>query len=325
MSDIKRALVVGIDNYGSVSLPNSVVNSKTIADLLAKHETGDPNFATRLVKSGSEKVDLKSQITDLFSSDVHTALLYFSGQGYTNDTDDYLQTRNSQRHDPGISVREILQLANNSPAKNRILIFDCYCEDSKNLFSNPKHDEPFLKKGTTILTLSTDCETDDEIRKHGVFSSLLIEALKGGASDVVGRITPGSLYAYVDKALGSWGQRPVFKTNVTEFISLRTATPQINPSIVRKLTEYFPSPTMEFPLNPSFEDTNVKEKEQPPVEPYADPKNVAVFKDLQKLQSIGLVVPVEAPFMFFAAMKSKSCKLTPLGQHYWRLVQRTVI
>jgi hypothetical protein len=74
-------------------------------------------------------------------------------------------------------------------------------------------------------------------------------------------------------------------------------------------------------LDPSYEDTNAKVIEHKVVEPYADPNNVSVFKDLQKLESIGLVVPVGEEHMYFAAMNSKSCRLTALGYHYWRLVK----
>ena len=39
----------------------------------------------------------------------------------------------------------------------------------------------------------------------------------------------------------------------------------------------------------------------------------------QLFESVGLIEPVGAEHMYFAAMKSKSCKLTALGLHYWRL------
>ena len=55
----------------------------------------------------------------------------------------------------------------------------------------------------------------------GVFTRLVVAALQGGAADLRGHITPGSIYAYVDQALGAWDQRPIFKTNVTRFTSLR--------------------------------------------------------------------------------------------------------
>jgi len=66
---------------------------------------------------------------------------------------------------------------------------------------------------------------------------------------------------------------------------------------------------------------NAKDIEHIIIEPYAKPENVVVFKNLQKYQSVGLVVPVDTAYMYFAAMESKSCKLTSLGFHYWRLVK----
>ena len=46
------------------------------------------------------------------------------------------------------------------------------------------------------------------------------------------------------------------------------------------------------------------------------------FKLLQKYNRINLVVPVDAEHMYFAAMESKSCKLTILGEHYWNLIAK---
>ena len=147
---------------------------------------------------------------------------------------------------------------------------------------------------------------------HGVFTNLLLDALHGGAADLRGHITPGSVYAYIDQALGPWDQRPVFKTNVTRFTSLRTISPQVPTEILRKIIEYFPSPEEQFALDPSYEDTNTDDVKHSVIAPLAKPENVAIFKHLQKFQSVGLVVPVDAEFMYFAAMNSTSCKLTAL-------------
>ena len=68
-------------------------------------------------------------------------------------------------------------------------------------------------------------------------------------------------------------------------------------------------------------DTNKETVEHNVIEPHAKDENVLVFKDLQKLQSVGLVVPVDSEYMYFAAMESKACRLTALGNHYWRLVK----
>jgi uncharacterized caspase-like protein len=77
-----------------------------------------------------------------------------------------------------------------------------------------------LTDGLTILTASTAEQYASEENGAGVFTTLLVDALNGGASNLVGEITPGSVYAHIDQF--SLGQRPVFKTN-ERFISLSSA------------------------------------------------------------------------------------------------------
>ena len=166
-----------------------------------------------------------------------------------------------------------------------------------------------LSDGVSILTASRNSESSIEIGGHGVFTSLLLDALQGGASDVLGQITPGGIYAYIDQALGAWDQRPTFKTNVSRFTCIRRSSPRISVEVLRKICDFFPTPEHQFALDPTYEFT----------EKTAKPENVAVFKDLQKLQSVGLVVPVDADYMYFAAMSSTSCRLTAVGHLYWKL------
>lgn len=163
-----------------------------------------------------------------------------------------------------------------------------------------------------MLTASRDNEPAREVNGLGVFTSLLVDALEGGAADLMGQVTPGSVYAYVDQALGQWGQRPIFKTNITRFTSLREVQPPVKWSTLSKLPEYFTAPTDEFKLGPEHEFTSE----------VADKKKVPIFQDLQKFVSVGLVVPVGEQFMYFAAMNRKSCRLTALGYHYWRLAKQ---
>jgi len=77
-----------------------------------------------------------------------------------------------------------------------------------------------------------------------------------------------------------------------------------------------------FKLNPSFEFTNDISYQHSLIGPYADCKNVAIFKDLQALESIGLVAPVGENHMYFAVMNSKECRLTEIGRYYRRLVNK---
>ena len=156
---------------------------------------------------------------------------------------------------------------------------------------------------------------------HGLFTELLCSALQGGAADFNGNITIGSIYAYIDRSFGEWEQRPVFKTNVSAFVSLKKVEPKVPLSIFRELPNLFSFQDEIHSLDPSYEYTNCPEEQHKLVKPYANKDNVNKFKQLQQLQSIGLVEPVEEQYMYFAAMNSTGCRLTPLGKHYWRLVK----
>ncbi len=318
---MKKALVVGINKYPSSPLIGCINDASAIGSIIETNGDGSPNFDVRLVTDVPTKSDLKGLISDLFSNDSDTALLYFSGHGFFNDLGGYIVTPDYKPNDEGVSMDEILSLANDSKAKNRVIILDC-CHSGA--LGSPKltgGKNAHIGEGVSILTASKDDELSLEINGHGVFTNLLLDALQGGASDLRGHITPGSVYAYIDQALGSWDQRPVFKTNITRFTSLRTVIPQVSIEVLRKLTEYFPSAQKQFSLDPSFEDTNAENVEHEIIEPYAKAENVAIFKHLQKLQSVGLVIPVDEQHMYYAAINSKSCKLTALGYHYWRLVK----
>jgi hypothetical protein len=41
-----------------------------------------------------------------------------------------------------------------------------------------------------------------------------------------------------------------------------------------------------------------------------------LFRELQNCNRVGLVEPVEGSDMYWAAINSKGCQLTPLGKHY---------
>ena len=307
----KKALIVGINNYPTSPLRFCLNDAVALATLLETNGDGSPNFAIKCETEIAAKSDLKSKIVELFKGEGDTALFYFSGHGYINEFGGYVVTPDFAKYDEGVSMDDILNAANNSKIKSKIIILDCCYSGT---FGSPQitgGNKSLIDQGVTILTASRDSEVALELNGHGLFTGLLLSALQGGAADLRGHITPGSVYAYIDQALGPWNQRPIFKTNISYFTSLRQVTPPVPLEILRKITGYFPIPEQEFALDPSFED----QTENP------DPTNVAIFKNLQKYQSVGLVVPVNAEFMYFAAMESKSCKLTALGHHYWRLVK----
>lgn len=179
-----------------------------------------------------------------------------------------------------------------------------------------------------ILTASTAEQYATEEDGAGVFTSLLVDALGGGAANLVGDVTPGGVYAHIDQSLGPWAQRPVFKTNVKRFVSLRKVRPPLELADLRKISEFFPSPGFVFQLDPTFEPERFETKSVSAgviSDPDPDPDHTAIFAILQKYNRAGLLVPDGAPHMWHAAMESKSVRLTALGEHYRKLAARNLI
>lgn len=311
---MRRALIVGIDDYEGAPLHGCVNDANAVAATLETHGTGSPNFQVLLMTSPSNEVTrpkLREAIEKLFATDCDIALLYFSGHGFVRSVDGFIVTTDATKYDEGIAMAEILMVANASPVKNRVIILDCCYSGNMGTPNIEEGGVAQLSEGLTVLTASRGSEVAIEKGGGGVFTDLVLAALKGGAADLRGHVTPGSIYAYVDQALGAWDQRPIFKTNVSQFTSLREVQPQVPLETLRKIVTYFPSPQDEHTLDPSYEDT----------EEGHDPDNVRVFKDLQKMEGVGLVVPVGEEHMYYAAMNSKACRLTALGAQYWRLAK----
>lgn len=319
---MRKALVVGIDHYSyMMSLHGCVNDAQSVKTIIERHGTGGPNFDIKLLTTSAEKpsverAELKSHIISLFADDSEIALFYFAGHGARDDTGTYLLTSNSQLKDEGITLAEVLKLANESRAKNRIVVLDsCHSGAAGGAQIDERVAE--LREGLTILTASTADQYASEENGSGVFTSLFVDALHGAAANLVGHITPGSVYAHIDQSLGSWDQRPVFKTNVKSFVSLREVPPPISREDLRRITEFFPSAQDIFPLDPSYE------PERSPADVGVvppNPRHTSLFAVLQKYNRVNLVVPIDAPHMWHAAMQSKACKLTVLGRHYHRLV-----
>ncbi|HEV2990815.1 MAG TPA: caspase family protein [Candidatus Angelobacter sp.] len=311
---MRKALVVGIDDYPGAPLSGCVNDAKDIAGVLAAHGDGSPNFAIKLLTTPKviDRAAIRGAIEQLFEGACDISLFYFSGHGLVKSTGGYIVTPDARRYDEGVSMDEILNLANQSQAKDKMIILDCCHSGALGTPSITGNNLALLSEGLSVLTASRRSEPALEVDGKGIFTSLLVDALQGGAADLRGSITPGNIYSYVDQALGPWDQRPIFKTNVTRFTSLRSVSPRVPLETLRKICDYFPTPQHQYALDPSYEFT-AKE---------ANPDHVAIMKDLQKFASVGLVVPVEAEFMYFAAMNSKSCRLTALGYQYWRLTSK---
>lgn len=317
---MRKALIVGIDFYEDISpLYGCVNDAYSVKSVLDRNADGSVNFHSKIMASSNHsssisRSELKGAIEELFEGDSEIALFYFAGHGYIESVGGFLCPTDSKTGDDGLSLHEVIHIANKSKAKNKIIILDsCHAGIAGCKVGDSSSSE--LSDGMTILTASTDKQYSKEEYGAGVFTTLLVDALSGAASNLMGDITPGSVYAHVDQSLGAWEQRPVFKTNVRNFVSLRKTQPPIDFHSIMKLIDFFPEPGYLFPLDPSYE----------PDSPEPNPQKNEEFSILQKLNRVNLVVPVGAEHMYFAAMHSKSCKLTVLGEHYRRLIEKELI
>lgn len=326
---MKRALVIGIDDYGSPEkdLEGCVADAIAVGEKLATNGNGDPNFDVITYTSNDAKVTtelLDEGVTKLFKQGkCDTAVLYFAGHGLLDAETNrgYLVSQDAKKGAFGMSLTDILGLANAAHPEigSTVIILDCchagYLGELQGL--NAK-DMSVIGKGVTILAAADRNQKADEDGGHGIFSGIMLDALSGSASDILGRITPASVYALVDQTLGGWGQRPVYKANVDSFITLRQVPPKVPPEMLRKLKDYFPTAGHVFPVDPSFERDRGKYTEELKHIPFSQ-ENHNIFREMQAYFRVNLVSPVDYPFPWDAAVHSTGFRLTAQGAHYRRL------
>lgn len=317
---MRKALIVGIDYYASAPpLYGCVNDAYSVKVVLERHSDGSINFGIKLLTASSAtdqipRSKLREAVKDLFADDSDVALFYFAGHGHLEATGGYLCSSDTQDGSDGVSLQDVVTWANQSKTKNKIIVLDsCHAGIAGATAIAPNASE--LADGLTILTASTATQYASEDNGSGVFTNLFVDALRGAAGNLVGDVTPGSVYAHIDQSLGPWQQRPVFKTNVKSFVSLRKVQPPVVLQELRRLAEFFPSAGYEFPLSPAYE----PESQTP------DSAKTEIFATLQKFNRVNLVVPIDAPHMYHAAMENKACKLTVLGEHYRRLIEQGLI
>jgi len=252
-------------------------------------------------------------VEELFKHPADAALFYFAGHGTVSNLGGFLVTPDTERYDDGFSMEWLLTLVNNSEnIKEVIVILDCCHGGFLGQIPAIKNEHAILRQGVSVLTAGRASQVIYGGSQGGLFTGLVHAALQGGAADVKGDVTVASIYAYVDQILGAWDQRPMFKSHVSRLIPVRRCRPVVPLDLLRKLTEYFPSADYEFPLNPSFEPT-----EQP-----RNATNEKTFEHLQKYRAARLLEPVGEDHMYYAAMRRKPCRLTPLGEFYWDLAKK---
>ena len=308
---MKRALLVGIDEYDRFSGLEGCVNDvNALEPLLKRNEDASPNFDCQKrtsVTGGVTRDALLGDLYALFGGGADVALFYFAGHGSGAGTDVALVTEDGTPATPGIAFSEVLVKVAESSIREVIVILDCCFSGAAGGIPQLASSATTLRDGVSILAASRGDQPAAEASSQGVFSSHLSGGLEGGAADVLGKVTIAGLYSYLDESFGAWEQRPAFKANVDRLHELRSCTPAVPLTELRLICELFPAPDHVFALDPSYE---------PDAEP-SDPEHERIFATLQKYRAAKLLQPVDAEHMYFAAMESKACRLTLLGRHYW--------
>ena len=328
---MRKALVVGIDFYTNVPPLHGCVNdSFAVKAMLDRHADGSVNFGVKHMAAVGPadyigRDDLRQAIESLFTGDGEVSLLYFAGHGHIESTGGYLCASDVKTGNDGVPLAEIMIMANRSRIQNRVIILDS-CHSGVAGGSALQQHVAEISDGVTILSASTADQYASEENGAGVFTNLLVDALGGAAANLVGDVTPGGVYAHVDQSLGPWAQRPVFKTNVKRFVSLRKVQPPLELAELRRISDFFPNPGHQFQLDPTYEpERHESWAANPQGIPAPDPDHNVAFKILQKYNHVGLLVPEGAPHMWHAAMESKTLRLTALGEHYRGLAAKKLI
>ena len=125
---MRIALIVGINHYEhGGSLYGCVDDAHAVQAVLARHGDGSVNFDCKMFTGTgpTDRVDralLKDRVEELFKAQADIALFYFAGHGHIEATGGYLLATDSRRGDEGVSLSEVLTVANKSPARNKIII-----------------------------------------------------------------------------------------------------------------------------------------------------------------------------------------------------------
>ena len=320
----KIALIVGITHYpGNVKNLQSCVNdAMAMKNVLKRNEDNTMNFHCEIMVSSQDDkfksvttANLKERIKNVLKKAEGTALFYFSGHGMIDEANGYLSTQDIHKGNKGLEMQWVMDAAGKALKSGRLheifIILDCCHSGKMGAESLEEGSVIKLSDGVSVLSAAGYDEHAYATKEHSHFTRFLIEGFEGAAADVVGRVNAASLYYYVEKSFSAMQQRPTFRASLSKLNTLRKAKGKLSELDLEEMVGFFDEDDFEFPLERQMEDT---EKDH-------DPDKVKVFKKLQKLNQAGLVEPVGEDFMYFAAIHNKSCRLTPLGKAYWRMVK----
>jgi len=329
---VKRAILVGIDNYPTIgSLQGCVNDAAALSAMLSSNADGSPNWDTELVTSdtGPEITRdlLRNKLAKLFTNAKGADLLFFfAGHGGQTLWGADLVTQDASEFSLGVSMDDLINLANSSPANSVTLLLDCcFSGDTGNtpalqsagVAENFRLSKAVLRENVTVLAASRATETSAEVDGQGAFTRILLDGLAGGATDHRGNITSLSLYAFISPTFDAFQQRPVLKAHVVEPVVLRVGPPWLDPDLLRQLPEHFPTADHRLQLTPAHEGAG---RPLPPGT--GGTFEQQEFDYAGRLRNANLVTTDDRRDHYWVAMESGHVYLTPLGRYFWDLANR---
>src|SRR3990172_1317041 len=244
----KDALVIGINNYNNpfkkLNAPaNDAEDIRKLLKQYGKFNVLTPmpmglndNNEPCIKKDGIVTTNmLENAIGKLFnpkgSNIPEMALLFFSGHGLRKEksgiTEGFLAASDTNKSGNwGVSLDWLRKLLCQSPVRQQVILLDC-CYSGEIL--NFEEDNPGLhgkdKVFRCFIAASREFEEAFEISgKHGLLSSVLIEALK---KRINGFVTNHYLIDFINEKFRGSIQKPIFYNSSDEIIIAEISTPVI--------------------------------------------------------------------------------------------------
>src|SRR6476469_5546851 len=106
---MKKALVIGINNYPTAPLKGAINDANVISELLKVNGTDSTNFEVKLYVDIKTRKELLSLIVDFFNTDIkaNVGLLYFAGHGFVNELGGFIVTPDHESYNEGIAMNDI--------------------------------------------------------------------------------------------------------------------------------------------------------------------------------------------------------------------------
>jgi hypothetical protein len=241
----RRAVVIGINQYNDSAAIPTLLGAVNDAQEMAQRlrDFGDFDVPENHILLGERATsrNIRRAISDLLwqTDDFDMALLFFAGHGFADEYGHgYLAPHDMIKSEPyvaGIKMQELRQMMLDSKGtKDVVIILDCCfsglateaargtLDSSSAVLDKVFAEDDETKKvaigervmigstgGDSIARERKDCRhAEGDAHPHGVYTSLLLEALDGVAANEKGEVYFDAVHSYVSKQLEKDNQAP---------------------------------------------------------------------------------------------------------------------